>query len=144
MPRIHEEIVIARPKGEVYDRLTRLDFMKELDRNFGASTEILFQNDRLLRSVSTVDGVGRVEIERIFLPEAFAILTQRRPPLGPLSFQLSVQVLSDSGDATLLSFTNDFETSGEYKDREAAIESVIRTNDASNLRRTKEILEGDE
>lgn len=143
MPRIREEIIIARPKDEVFMRLSRIDFMKALDPNFGASTEILFRNERLLRSASMVDGVGRVEIERIFLPEAFAIVTQRRPPLGPLSFQLSVQALSDSGDATLLDFTNEFETCVEFKEREAAIEATIRSNDRANLRRTKEILESD-
>ena len=107
--------------------------MKALDTNFGRNTTILFRNERLLRSTSKVEGIGDVEIERISFPEAFTIMTQRRHPMSPFVYQLSIQMLSDHVEGTLLKWTDEFELDTDNVHCEQAILAIIRRNDIVNL-----------
>ncbi|MGA2240290.1 MAG: hypothetical protein ABSG74_13870 [Candidatus Bathyarchaeia archaeon] len=134
MPKIDEQIVISFPKEAVFKQITSTDFMKAIDPNFGHNTTVLFENERLMRSISKVEGIGDVEIERITIPEAFAIITQRRQPLPPFIYQLSIQILFDHNEETLLKWTNEFELDPNNQHREAAIVSILRRNDAMNLK----------
>jgi hypothetical protein len=133
MPTINEHVVLSLPKKAAFQKITSVDFMKALDSNFGQNTTILFQNERLMRSVSKVEGIGDIEIERITIPEVFTIITQRRQPMVPFIYQISLQILSDHTEGSLLSWINEFELDTDNKQREAAILSIIRRNDIGNL-----------
>ncbi len=134
MPRIEEQVLFSFPKEAVFKQIASIDFMKAIDPNFGRNTAVLFHNDRLMRSVSKVEGIGDVEIERITIPETFAIIIQRRQPMPPFIYQLSIQRLSDCGEGSLLRWTNEFELDADNKHREAVIASILKRNDDLNLK----------
>jgi hypothetical protein len=141
MPVIHEELIVHCTKDTAFGELASTGFMKKIDPNYGLDTRILFQNERLIRSVSRVAGIGEVEIERLMVPEVGAIITQRRPPLGPFVYQLSIQAIREHPDGCLLEWTNEFELTEESRAREAVIYSRIQDNDRANLQRTQAALE---
>jgi hypothetical protein len=140
MPRIDDQVVVCFPKEAVFKQIASTDFMKAIDPNFGRNTTILFQNERLMRSISKVEGIGDVEIERITIPETFTIITHRRQPMPPFIYQMSLLVLSDHREGTLLKWTNDFELDPDNKHREAAIASILRRNDTLNLKNVEKQL----
>ena len=142
MPIIHLEIFIEHSKEFVFSRISSIDFMRAVDPNFGMNTIVLFQNERLLRTRSKIERIGEVEIERIYLPETFTIITQRRRPLEPFVFQLSIIALIDQEAGTTLKWTDEFELNAENADRGKTILSIIENNDSQNLLRTKEYLDG--
>jgi hypothetical protein len=141
MSRIYEEIQLNCNKEAVFKEITSVDFMKSIDSNYGLNTTILFENERLLRSVSKVERIGSIEIERINIPETFTIITQRRQPLPPFIYQISIQILCDKKDATLLKWINEFELDIENKSKEELILSFIKKNDLNNLEKTKQHFE---
>ncbi|MCX5974547.1 MAG: hypothetical protein NTU59_07785, partial [Coprothermobacterota bacterium] len=118
MPKISEEILLDCTKETAFSEIVTVDFMKSIDPNFGLNTEIIFQNERLLRSLSKVERIGDVEIEKIIIPESFTIVTQRRPPLAPFIYQLSIQILSEHKDGSLLKWLNEFELDEDNKPKE--------------------------
>jgi hypothetical protein len=140
MPRIEEEVLLKCTREIAFRELADIDFMRRLDPNFGLDTEILFHNARLLISLSKVKGIGNVQIERVTLPEVFTLITERRPPMAPFTYQLSIQMLFDHAGGTLLKWIDEFELDSDNKQREGAILSYIRTNDVANLRKTQEHL----
>jgi hypothetical protein len=133
MPTINEHVVLSLPKKVAFQQIASVDFMKAIDSNFGKNTTVLFQNERLMRSISKVEGIGDIEIERIAIPEVFTIITQRRQPLIPFIYQISLQILSDHNEGSLLSWIDEFELDADNKQREATILSIIRRNDIGNL-----------
>ena len=137
MPKISEEIILNCSKEKAFNEMVTVDFMKKIDSNFGLNTEILFQNARLLRSLSKVERVGNVEIERLNFPENFTIVTQRRPPLAPFVYQLSLQMFYEHKDGTLLKWINEFEVDENNKPKEEIILSHIKKNDIFNLQKTQ-------
>ena len=140
MPSLNEEILLDGAKETVFTEIVTIDFMKDLDSNFGFNTKILFQNQRLIRSLSKVDRIGDVEIERIIIPETFTIITQRRPPMAPFIYQLTIQILCDYKKGTLLKWINEFELDEDNKPREEMIVSIIRKNDILNLQKTQKYM----
>ena len=137
MPRIYDEIILPCSKEMAFREIASVAFMKSVDPNYGIDTEVLFQNERLIRSVSRIKGIGDVEIERLAVPEANVIITQRRPPLGPFEYQLSIQTFKDNSTGTLLQWTNEFELNEENKEKEEVITSHIARNDHLILQKTK-------
>jgi hypothetical protein len=140
MPKIHLELTVERERQLVFSKMASIDFMRAIDPNFGGSTIVLFQNNRILRSCSTVERIGEVEIERISLPEVFMFITQRRRPLEPFIFQLSILELTVQEGGTLMKWTNEFELNVESPDREKVIFALIEKNDKQNLFKTKSYL----
>jgi hypothetical protein len=141
MPRTDEQVLFSLPKETVFKQITSIDFMKAIDPNLGYNTTILFQDERVLRSVSKVEGIGDVEIERITIPETFVIVTQRRQPMPPFLYQISIQMLSDHDEGSSLRWINEFELDTQNKNREATITAIIRRNDIGNLQRMQKHLE---
>ena len=133
MPAIYDEVVLECCKEDAFKEISTVAFMKSIDPNFGRDTIVLVENRRLIRSVSRVKGIGDVEIERVMFPEVSAIVTHRRPPLGPFTYQLSIQLLTDHKDGCLLRWTNEFELNEENRPRQEAILGYIRKNDRENL-----------
>jgi hypothetical protein len=140
MPKFHLELTVDRARELVFSKISSIDFMRAIDPNFGESTIVLFQNDRILRTCSKIERIGEVEIERISLPETFMFITQRRRPLEPFIFQLSILELMVQDGGTLLKWTNEFELSAESAVREKAISAIIEKNDTQNLFHTKAYL----
>jgi hypothetical protein len=124
-------------KEKAFSEISTVDFMKKIDPNFGLNTEILLQNKRIIRSLSKVEKVGNVEIERVIIPENFIIITQRRPPLAPFVYQISLQLFFDHKDGVLLKWINDFELDENNKPKEEFILSFIKKNDNNNLQNTQ-------
>lgn len=137
MPRIVDELTLCCPKEVAFQEIATVGFMRAIDSNFGQATRILLENRRLIRSVSTVEGVGDVEVERLLLPEAGIIVTQRRPPMGPFVYQLSIQQLMEHEQGAVLKWTDEFELDAESKPREAVVVDIIRRNDRANLLKTQ-------
>jgi len=138
MPCLLENIFLNCSKEFALKTVATIDFMKWIDPNFGLNTQIVLQNERMIRSISNVPGIGNVEVERLSLPEIDTIITQRRPPLGPFIYQLSIQRFIDHGEGTLLEWKNEFELNDENKAREGTITSYIRANDVLVLKKTQE------
>jgi hypothetical protein len=68
-------------------------------------------------------------------------VTQRRPPLSPFLFQLSIQLFEDFQGGTLLKWIDEFELDSENKPREDKVLFYIQANDMRNLQKMKEILD---
>ena len=65
MPCLLENIFLSCAKELALKTVATIDFMKWIDPNFGPNTQIVLQNERMIRSISNVPGIGNVEIERI-------------------------------------------------------------------------------
>ncbi len=140
MPRIHEEIVLDYPKESVFKQISSVDFMRAIDPNFGCSTVVLFQDQRLMRTRSTIERIGDVEIERINIPETHTIVTQRRQPMAPFIYLVSMQILFDHEKGTLLKWKNEFELDADNKHKEEVILGILRRNDVANLQSIQRLL----
>ncbi len=136
MPKISEEIILNCSKEKAFAEFASLDFMKKID-SVTLNTEILFQNERLLRFLSKGTPSGDVEIERVIIPENFTLVSIKRPPLTPFIYQLSIKVFYDHKDGTLLKHINEFELEDKFKSKETMILSVIKKNDILNLQNTQ-------
>lgn len=137
MPKIYEEIVLNCPGEKVFAEISSVEFMKKLDPNYGTDTEVLLQNERLIRSVSNVQNIGSVEIERIIIPESFTLVTQRRPPMGPFVYQISLQILRECENGSTMVWIDEFELDWSFKPREEFILSVITENDKLNINKIR-------
>jgi hypothetical protein len=60
MPKIIEEIILNCSREKAFSEISTIDFMKKIDPNFGLNTEIILQNERLMRSLSKVEKVGNI------------------------------------------------------------------------------------
>jgi hypothetical protein len=140
MPSIHEEIVLDYPKESVFKQISSIDFMLAIDPNFGRSTVVLFHDDRLMRTRSTIEKIGDVEIERITIPETYTIVTQRRQPMAPFIYQISIQILLDHDKGTLLKWNDEFELDVDNKHKEEAILGILRRNDVANLQNIQRLM----
>jgi hypothetical protein len=138
MPRIVAQISLNCPKQVAFQHMATVEFMRAIDPNFALDTQILLETPRLIRSISKVKGIGDVEIERLLLPEISTIVTQRRPPLGPFVYQLSIQRLIDHPEGTVLQWTDEFELDGKNKGMEPVILGHLQRNDQANLEKTRQ------
>jgi len=80
--------------------------------------EIVFKNERLLRTITKIENVGAVDMERIYIPENFSIISHRLPPMAPFTFFLGLQILCDHKDGALLKWVEEFEIDSEYAMRD--------------------------
>ncbi len=136
MPKICEEIILKCPREKAFNEMAAAEFMKKIDP-VAANTEILFRNERSLRTISRGTPSGDVELERIIIPENFSLVTIRMPPLAPFAYQLTVKIFLEHKDGTLLKHINEFELDDNFKSREEMILSAIKKNDILNLERTR-------
>jgi hypothetical protein len=141
MPIIQEEVILNKKRNYVFEEMKTSNFMKKIDNNYGNNTTVILENNRILRSVSKIDKVGEVEIERIIIPESYTIITQRRKPMIPFLYQVSIQILKEEANITILTWINEFELDEVNKDKEVSYLSIIERNDIKNIGRIKEYFE---
>ncbi len=137
MQRISEEIILSCPRETAFNEISKAEFMKKIDPA-DLNSEILFRNDRLVRTISKGTPSGDVELEWIVIPENFTVVIVRQPPLAPFIYQLSIKCLYKHESGTLLRHINEFELDDNNKNREEMISSYIKKNDIQNLQKTRD------
>ena len=111
MPRINGEVILNCSRGKAYSELSSLDFAERMELPFSRPRrEILFQNQRLTRTLTRIENVGTMDMERILIPETFTIVSKRMPPMAPFLYFLGLQMLIDHEGAAVLKWIEEFET----------------------------------
>jgi hypothetical protein len=130
MPKISGEVVLNCSKEEAFRKISAPDFAEKMDLYFKSpEKEIVFQNERMLRTRTRIENVGQVDMERVYIPESSTILSLRRPPMAPFSFFLGLQILSDHEDGALLRWVEEFGMDDENKPKEAGIVSGLEKHE---------------
>jgi len=139
MQKICGEIVFNQTKEKAFEELTSPYFSAKLGTGMSnPRKEILFQNERLLRTISHFDVIGDVEMESIFIPESFTIVTTRKPPLAPFAWFVAIQTLFDHEGQTLLKWSEEFEIDEANKCREEGIVSRFEKNEISHFQKVRD------
>jgi hypothetical protein len=134
---ILESAVVDGKRDEVFRKMSDADFIRKIDPNAGQGVEVSLDTARVLRSSSVVEKVGRVETERILLPELFAIVSQRRGDTSPFTYQVSIQMLGEAGEGTVVNWIVDFGLEDRMKEKEECFSSIIRSHAQGNLERAR-------
>jgi len=143
MARIRGEIVLKHSKEQVYSDIIALDFAARLDPKVATvDRRILFQNERVLRTVSLFQGIGNVEMEYIYIPEKLTVVTQRRPPLAPFVYLIALQMLCDHENGSLLRWVEEFEIDADNHLKEEGIASKFERNEIQHFQKVQDYYEG--
>jgi hypothetical protein len=142
MSIISESVSVKVPRNDVFLMIKTEDFMRKVDSNFGNDTKVILKTDRVIRSISSIEKIGNVEIERVYLPEVYSIITQRRNPLDPFKYQISMMFIEERVNETKINWINDFELEDGMENKLEYIKSIIRQNDIKHLEKTKQYIEG--
>ena len=122
MPKISGNVVLACSKERAFSEISSIDFAEKMDLTFGSpQKEILFHNERLLRTITKVPAVGNVDMERIYIPERFTIISLRRSPMLPFTYFVGLQMLSDHEAGALLEWVAEFGIDAENASKEEGI-----------------------
>ena len=141
MPKFSGEIVLGCSREQAYSEIASIDLYRKIDPNLGnLKRETVFQVERLVRVVTTFEVIGQVEMEYIFLPETFTVLTQRRPPLAPFTFFIGLQIICDREAGSILKWSEEFEVDSENKKREEAILARFTENENAHFERVRQYL----
>jgi hypothetical protein len=145
MPIICGEIILRCSKEKAFCDISSLSFTKSIDPNSqGLKKEIIFQNGRLLRTLSKFEKVGEVEMEYIYIPENFTIVSQRRPPLAPFVYLVALQMVYDHNDGSILKWVEEFEIDADNKSREEGIFSRFQNNENLHFKNVQNYLNNGE
>jgi hypothetical protein len=122
MPKITGEVVLKCSKEAAFREISSIDFADKMSLAFKSpQREILFQNERMMRTITNIGNVGAVDMERILIPESFTIVSQRMLPMAPFSFFLGIQILGDDKEGTVLKWIEEFELDDVNKAKETGI-----------------------
>jgi hypothetical protein len=136
--RICGEVVLKRTKENAFREISSADFAKKIDSNFAhLNIEILFQNERFLRTLVKLENVGNLDMERIYIPENYTIISQRKPPMIPFVYFLGIQMLFDHKDGALLKWVEEFEISDDNKSKEEGIVSRLEQNEILHFQKVQ-------
>ena len=138
MPKICGEIVLKCSKEVAFNEITSLDFTKKIDPNLdNLNIEILFQNERFLRTLTKLGKFGNIDMEKIFIPETFTIIAQRKPPMPPFVYFSGLQMLYDHKDGALLKWVEEFEIDADNKSKEQGIVSRFEQNEILHFQKVQ-------
>ncbi len=141
MPKICGEVALHCSKEKAYHEISSVDFGERMGLAFGSpKKEILFLNERVLRTITKIENVGTVDMERIYIPECFTIVSQRKPPMVPFSFFLGLQILCEHEDGALLKWVEEFELDDENKPKEEGMLSGLRKHEELQFLKIQEYL----
>jgi hypothetical protein len=135
---IIESIEIAKKREDVFRVIKTTRFMKLIDANEWQEFSIQIENDRILRTISLLEKVGKIETEKLFIPEVFTIISQRRDSLSPFTYQIVIQMLEDKNGSTILKWIIEFEMEEKMKDKESYFASIIKSHAQKNLGKISE------
>lgn len=138
MAKIYEEVILKCDPEKAYKEISDMNFVRKINPNAGFSTNILFQNDRLVRYTLTVEKVGTWESERVNIPEALTIVTQKRKPLAPFAYLVVVQNFKAHEEGTLFTYIEEFEMDEENKEKEDGVLSDIMKKCKGNLKKIQD------
>jgi hypothetical protein len=138
MPKISGEIILKCSKEKVFNEMTSVDFTKKLDPSLAnLNVEILFQNERLIHTLTKLEKFGNIVMEKVKIPENFTILSQRKPPMMPFVYFLGLQILDDYKDGSILKWTEEFEIDAENKAKEEGIVSRLEQNEILHFQKVQ-------
>ncbi len=138
---ILESVSVKGAREEVFGRMKDAEFIRKIDPSAGERVEVALDTPRLLRSATIVETVGRVETERLLIPELYAIVSQRRGDTSPFAYQVSIQSFEDAGERTVIKWIVDFELEDGMKSKEAYFASIIRSHAQGNLERARQLFD---
>jgi hypothetical protein len=75
----------------------------------------------MTRTITKIENVGIVDMERILIPETYTIVSKRMPPMAPFSLFLGLQILVDHPYGALLKWVEEFELDAENAAKEKQI-----------------------
>jgi hypothetical protein len=121
MIKINESTLLKCKPGRAFKEMADLNFVKKINPKSGLGTEILFQNQRLVRYKLTVENVGTWESERVIIPEALTLVTQKRKPLAPFRYLVVIHCFHPHPEGTLFEYTEEFEMDENNLDKEQKV-----------------------
>ncbi len=133
MPVINERIILKCKPEEAFCQISKLEFMDKINPKAGLNTSVIFKNDRIIRYVLNVEGVGSWESERVLIPENNIIVTQRRNPLKPFQYMVIVHAFKEHPQGTCFTYVEEFEVDKENADKEEQIYQDISKKVRPNL-----------
>ena len=145
MTKICGEIVLKRSKEHVFSDIIAIDFAARLDPRLATiDRRIVFQNERVLRTVSLFEGIGSVEMEYVYIPEKLTVVTQRRPPLAPFVYLIAFQMLHDHPNGALLRWVEEFEIDADNQSNEKGIASRFERNEIQHFQKVQDYYESND
>jgi hypothetical protein len=135
---IYESVEVAKKREFVFAIIKTSNFSKIIDQNATQNLSIQIENDRILRTTTCLENIGPIETEKIFLPEVYTIISQRRDNLSPFKYQIIIQVLEEINDVTIIKWIIDFEMNEKMLEKESYFASIIKSHAQNNLRRISE------
>ena len=139
MPRISGEVILNCLREKAYNELSSFDFAERMDLSFDRTKrEILFQNQRLTRTLARIENIGTVEMERILIPETFTIVSKRIPPMAPFSYFLGLQIFVERGNGAVLKWIEEFDLEEESKANEPGILAGLERHEREQFQKIGE------
>jgi hypothetical protein len=130
---ICESIEISKKRDYVFSIIKTTNFIKKVDLNTEQEFSIQLENNRILRTTSILEKVGKIETEKIFIPEVYSIISQRRDKFSPFIYQIVIQILEEKNESTILKWIIEFEMEEKMKDKELYFSSIIKSHARNNL-----------
>lgn len=124
MPQIKEIINLKCSPKEAFEKMSKVNFIDNINSAAGVDTEILYHDDRLIKYKMNVSGVGTWESERILIPESNLIVTHRCTPLAPFKYMIVIYAIKQQTNGSQLIYIEEFEVA----DKRASIELTILSN----------------
>ncbi len=121
MPKIKKEVFLGCKLEDAFAGMSSFDFIKKINSAADVETNIIYQNERVIRYKISVKGVGNWESEKILVPEANFIVVHRRMPLEPFKYMAVIYILTQSNQGTKLTYIEDF----EVEDKSIHLENKI-------------------
>lgn len=140
MPKIEKEIFLNCSPNEAFTKMSEFNFIKQINSASGVDTNVLLQNERVIRYSITVNNVGSWESERILVPESNLIVTHRLAPLAPFKYLVVLYVFREYGHGTKFTYVEEFEVEDKSKHLERKIFTDILKKVTSILKQISDSL----
>jgi hypothetical protein len=142
MPKICGEVLLKCSREKAFQEIASIDFAEKMDLSFKSPPKnIVFQNERMLRTVTKIENVGDVDMERVYIPESYTIVSQRKPPMAPFVFFIGLQILCDHKDGALLKWIEEFEVDAQNKPRENGIWLGLEKHEQLQFQKVRDYFE---
>jgi hypothetical protein len=138
MSKISGEIVLKCSREKVFGEMSLAGFAKKLDpASANLNVEILFQNDRLLRTLTKIENIGNIDMEKVKIPENFTMVSLRKPPMAPFAYFIGILIFLDHKEGTLLKWIEEFEVDADNKSKEEGIAKRLEQNENLHFQKVR-------